>query len=139
MSTKLLKNPALSSKLVTIIGDFILDTEKWNIPEEFQIPDNAPSTDFGVAIVRYQNKDYPIDKAGLNIGLPANYVEAIIYCLETENKLKGVDLVFIDIVSGDGTNIADYRLEDGKTIARFLQSKPTMVGKYKAFIGEKVI
>lgn len=139
MSTKLLEKPNLPTKLVTVIGDFVLDPNKWNIPEEFQIPDNAPSTDFGVAIVRYQNKDYPVDKAGLNIGLPANYVEAIIYCLETENKLMGVDLVYIDIISGDGTNITDYSLEDGKTIARFLQSKPTMVGKYKAFIGARVV
>ena len=139
MSTKLLEKPTLPTKLVTVIGDFVLDPNKWNIPEEFQIPDNAPSTDFGVAIVRYQNKDYPIDKAGLNIGLPANYIEAIIHCLETENKLVGIDLVYIDIASGDGTNIADYSLEDGKTIARFLQSKPTMVGKYKAFIGARVV
>jgi hypothetical protein len=139
MSTKLLEKPNLPTKLVTVIGDFVLDPNKWNIPEEFQIPNNAPSTDFGIAFVTYQGKTYSIDKAGLNIGLPANYVEAIIYCVESENKLMGVDLVFIDIISGDGTNISDYSLEDGKTIARFLQSKPTMVGKYKAFIGARVV
>lgn len=139
MLIKLLEKPTLPAKLVTVIGDFILDAVKWRVPEEFQIPNNAPSTDFGVAIVRYQNKDYPIDKAGLNIGLPGDCIQAIISCLETDNKLIGVDLVFIDIVSGNGTNIADYSLEDGKTIARFLQSKPTMIGKYKAFIGARVV
>jgi hypothetical protein len=138
MSTKALEKTNFPTKLVTVIGDFILDPNKWNIPEEFQIPNNAPSTDFGITFVTYQGKTYSIDKSGLNIGLPANYIEAIIYCVESENKLTGVDLVFIDIVSGDGTNIADYSLEDGKTIARFLQSKPAMVGKYKAFIGARV-
>jgi hypothetical protein len=138
MSTKLLEKPALPSKLVTVLGDFILDSAKWAIPEEYQIPNNAPSTDFGVVIVQYQGKEYPIDKAGLNIGLPADKIKQIINTLQAENKVVGVDLIFIPIVSGDGTNIADYSLEDGKTIARFLQSKPTMVGKYKSFIGERV-
>jgi hypothetical protein len=121
-------------KLVTLIGEIGLDCNRWDIPEEFVAPANVPSKDLGIVFIDYEGESYPLDRLGLNVGLPADSIEGILLTAAEQYGLNIGDALVIPITNGDGKGISNYSIEDGKTIARFIQGKPELASSYSSFI-----
>lgn len=132
--TRLTQSKPTQAKLITLIGEIGLDSNRWDIPEEFIAPVNVPSKDLGVVFIDYEGKSYPLDRLGLNVGLPADLIDGILLTAAEQYGLNIGDALIIPIANGDGKNISNYSIEDGKTIARFIQGKPELSGSYSSFI-----
>lgn len=132
--TRLTQSVPAQIKLVTLIGEIGLDSNRWDIPEEFVAPANVPSKDLGVVFIDYEGKSYPLDRLGLNVGLPADSINGILLTAAEQYGLNIGAALIIPIDNGDGKSISNYSIEDGKTIARFIQGKPELSSSYSSFI-----
>jgi hypothetical protein len=121
-------------KLVTLIGEIGLDSNRWDIPDEFVAPTNVPSKDLGIVFIDYEGKSYPLDRLGLNVGLPADLIDGILITAAEQYGLNIGNALIIPITNGDGKSVSNYSIEDGKTIARFIQGKPELASSYSSFI-----
>lgn len=122
-TTKPTQSAITPTKCITVLG--ILKPTGWDIPEDLR---HVEIDDVEVGILQITlegGKSYVIDRSGVNFGIPVEDWE------EIQAVIKNMGFSFTDmevypIISNDGRNMQDYSPEDGKNIARFIRSYPTL-------------
>lgn len=123
MPKRIVKTVLSPVSLVTITG--LVKPTEWDIPEFLQsdIEDGDPGCIF---ITLKDGTTVPIDRSGINFGLPAKKMDEIKSILLDQMGFRFIDETVYEVLEGSGRYSKDYSPADGKEISRFIRSYPEL-------------
>jgi hypothetical protein len=118
---------------VTLLGKIKLNHDYWEIPEEYQSP-SIGIDDTGIILVALNNKNIPVDRCGLNVGIEEDDYNELIDELLKQFGMNYEGVEVFPIVNGDGLHSSCYSAKDAEIVSRFIKSNPNLAGSYQKFI-----
>jgi hypothetical protein len=109
---------------VTLIGD-IIPNENWNIPENLRVDETNPRTDTGIIQLEIEGKPSIISRSGLNLGIDADLVPAIIDALADLGFTS--DFQILETGENDGTQPEHYTKSDYAILQAKIAPSPYLV------------